>query len=323
MTTGEPTREKMPAEWDAAERRRSLLQHWVEQGYEVVGGVLRWDRDDYAEEGRGYFPIATPAIAGDFVRIQVGDVEALCAFARRWGLLEYDLLVTPESPDSPRHAYGDPLAWVWAHLAGMQTALTLWKFWREKNVAALAQYLNKRRLSQAQLHVLERLNKLLVEGRFVQAQRRMEEHFAGLPWSASQGDEIVIVSGDNGRIRPERYFADRIDVHSWPDAWRIIRRIINPNLRGVHAEISLYFDGIRDEPIVGLGWDALISVIYRHVFEIMSSGQIEECRECQTPFIRTDGRQRFCPPPPSARESQCAMRFHKREQRRRARGEAV
>jgi hypothetical protein len=100
----------------------------------------------------------------------------------------------------------------------------------------------------------------------------------------------------------------------------LIRRNINPNLRGVHSQISSHVERFPDQPIVVQGWDALISVVYRHIFETMASGEVEDCSECHTPFIRTDGRQRFCPPVPPARESHCAMRFHKREQRKRGRG---
>jgi hypothetical protein len=310
---GDVVRDLMPNEWDAAERRRSLFQHWVEDDYEVVKGVLRWVRDS-EEEGGGYLPMATPSIVGDFLRLRIGDTEGLCAFARRWGALDYMELTLG---DKRNRALGDPVAWVWAHLAGMKSALMLWKFWREKDVDALARYLDRRRLPESKWQSLREIDKLLVKGKFVDAQERIETHLAELRREERAVGDIVLVAGDESKIALVVSPGEHTDVRSWVEAWKMIRRIINPNLRGVHAEISPYFDKEPGEPIVALGWDSLLSVIYRHVFEIMASGQVEECRECGTPFTRTDGRQRFCPPTPPARESQCAMRFHKREQRQR------
>jgi len=316
---GEVTRANMPAEWDAAERRRSLFQHWVEADYEIVDGVLSWVRDA-DEEGGGYLPMATPSIVGDFARLRVGDTAMLCAFARRWGSLGYEDVAHRDLSKVPEWTYGDPVAWVWAHVAGIQTALALWKFWRERDVDALAQFLNRRRMSRLRWHRLQKLDQLILDQRYVEAQRQLEAHVAK-PGRNGEGDSLVIVWAEESRIVPKFYPRDHEGAEPWSFAWRIIREIINPNLRGVHAALSPYFPKDPNESIVAQGWDALISVIYRHIFEIISSGEVEECRECHTPFIRTDGRQRFCPPPPSRRESQCAMRFHKREQRRRARGD--
>ena len=97
--------------------------------------------------------------------------------------------------------------------------------------------------------------------------------------------------------------------------------VMNPNVRGVYPQMNYRAECTADGSPVVQGWDSLLSVIYRHLFDVVVGGNVQECRECGTPFVQTDGRQRFCPPPPSSRESQCAMRFHKREQRKRSRTE--
>jgi hypothetical protein len=313
---GEVTREGMPVEWDAAERRRSLFQHWVEADYEIVDGVSKWVEDS-DEEGGGYLPMASPAIVSDFVRLRVGDEAGLCAFARRWGRLEYEELVLRDAPGlGYAWAHGDPVAWIWGHLGGVQTALALWKFWREQDVDAFNRYLDRRRFPRA-VRRLGPINALLKKGKFVEAQRRITEYFADVSSRAESVGDIVIVAGDRVRVDGWIYPGEDVRVRSWPGAWMIIRRIINPNLSGVHTQIDPQFSRHPDAEIVAMGWDSLMSVVYRHLFEILASGEVEECRECGTPFIRNDGRQRFCPPAPLARESLCAMRFHKREQRKR------
>ena len=84
---GAGTPEDMLAQWEAAERRRSPFGHRVEADYEIVDGVLT--EADSDEEFGEYLPMATPAIVGDFVRLRIGDEAGLCAFARRWGFLDY------------------------------------------------------------------------------------------------------------------------------------------------------------------------------------------------------------------------------------------
>jgi hypothetical protein len=306
----------MPVQWDAAQRRRSLYAHWVEADYEIVDGVLRVVEDS-GEEGGGYLPMTTPAIVGDFVRLRIGDEAGLCAFARRWGLLGYERLTRLKSPSGfPVPLRRDPVAWVWGHLGGLQTALRIWKFWREQDIDGYRRYLDRRRFPRAARRAGP-INRLHRVGRFAEAQRVVQEYFADVSGREASVGELLIVAGDNAQIEGLVLRGDDEEVRSWEGAWVFIRHIINPNLSGVHAEISPFFDSRPEEPFVATGWDSLMSVIYRHLFEIMASGQVEECRECGTPFVRTDGRQRFCPPTPPARESQCAMRFHKREQRKR------
>jgi hypothetical protein len=115
-------------------------------------------------------------------------------------------------------------------------------------------------------------------------------------------------------------FNDYTSGTGWSPAWGIMSAIVESNARGVYPRIRI------DEDETGVhvlqGWDSTIGVMYRYLFDLIVGGAIEECRECRTPINQTDARQRFCPPPPWTRESQCAMRFHKREQRRRRQAQA-
>ncbi len=320
--------EPTSAEWNRAERRRALSAHWVAADYEIVDGVVRAVEEPPAGTGeeRTYFPMANPSMLGDFARLRVGDSASLLTFTRRWGLLGYDALSRRGTASLALTSEGDPVAWVWAHLSGMQTALRLWKFWREGDAAGAERLLRKREVSQQQWRALARVNTLLKDGKFVEAQALLERHLAK-PHDSDESDRaVVVVSADGAKVAHTLYNVSTGEGQPWFGVWNIIRSIINPNLRGVHPEISTFAGRSPDVPVVAQGWDAIMSVIYRHLFEVIASdqerGEVEECRECTTPFIRTDGRQRFCPPPPGSRESLCAMRFHKREQRKRKDGRA-
>ena len=305
------------AERNEARRRRSPWTQWVEPDYEIVDGVLRPTSGIGAD--RNYLPMATPAILGDFVRLRIGDEAALIRFARSWGLLGYDRLLQRDASPMASWAGGDPVAWIWAHLSGIQIALRLWGFWRSKDTAALAEFLPRRQASREQWRTLSRLGLLLTDRKFQEAQTLVERYAAKPSDESAEDVNVLVLSADGPRVAVARYNMSVGRLPPWSGAWNLVRVVINPNMRGVHAEISSVAEVLEDTSLVEQGWDSVISVIYRHLFEAIASGQVEECRECGTPFVRTDKRQRFCPPPRESRESQCAMRFHKREQRRRTR----
>lgn len=325
-----PTPEQAEAQWlaqlDAARRRNSAWGHLVEADYEVVDGVVREIVVPGAPGLRDYFPMATRAILGDFTRMRIGDESSLLKFARSWGLLGYDQLMQRDTPSREPHAGGDPVAWIWAHVAGVQTALGLWGLWRHEDMEGLAKFSRRHGTTERQWAMKRDASRLLKQRKFMQAQALVEADWANRgETNGEDPDAIDIVSADHLRIHYTVYPRLRSQGAEMAQAWNIVRNIINPNLSGVRPQLSPFASRSPGAPVFSQGWDSVMSVIYRHLFEIIASGQVggqvEECRECMTPFIRTDGRQRFCPPPPSSRESQCAMRFHKREQRKRSRTE--
>ena len=162
-----------------------------------------------------------------------------------------------------------------------------------------------------------KLNALLKQQKFVEAQTAVKQYVAPPPPDRDLENGAFVISGESRRIVLKLHAPN---VKPWRVGWMILSGIINPNLRGVHAEIVEWIDTYEDAGRVVQAFDGLISVIYRHLFEIVVGGNVEDCRECGTPFKQTDGRQRFCPPPTWTSESPCAMRFHKREQRKRERG---
>jgi hypothetical protein len=320
--------EPTEAEWEEAERRRSRQVVEVHGGYEIKDGLLGPTAEGFRNFKRQYFPIATPAVLSEFSRLTIGDEVGLVGFASRWGVLGYGALPGLRSRDL-QWTRDEPVAWIWAHLAGIQLALRLHQLWRREDTNSISQLLAEKGrppmewLGGADPHAL------IGKGKFAEAQAVIVRSVAPPTHDDEPDSGAYVVSAQGLNVSLHRYY--------WYDGesprrttWAILRGIVNPNLRGVHAEISRWAGEIPQGELVTQAFEGLVSVIYRHLFEIIVGGNVEDCRECGTPFKQTDGRQRFCPPPSWARESQCAMRYHKREQRRqekekraRVRGEAT
>lgn len=306
--------EPLEAESSESEGRRGAPSSYVYGAHEILNGLLR--PKTYDTFKRRYFPMATPAVLSEFALLTVGDEAGLIAFANRWGTLGYDALPGERSAHK-EFTGGDPVAWVWAHLAGIQVALRIYQLWRRHDLEGISQFLASRTVSRRTWAHGPKLNALLKQQRFLEAQTAVKQYVVPPRRDSDLEDGPFVIAGESRRISLNVYASN---VTPWEEAGTILTRIINPNLRGVHAQILAWTDTKQEAVGVVQAFDGLISVIYRHLFEIVVGGNVEDCRECGTPFRQTDGRQRFCPPPSWTSESPCAMRFHKREQRRRARG---
>lgn len=89
--------------------------------------------------------------------------------------------------------------------------------------------------------------------------------------------------------------------------------IINDNIKGVTRKAAMLPNGkgVKSE----FYFSCMLDAIYWNVLNAFESADIGRCEECGTPFIKTDGRQRFCPKQYLEKESKCGMRYHQ-EQRR-------
>jgi hypothetical protein len=89
----------------------------------------------------------------------------------------------------------------------------------------------------------------------------------------------------------------------------LIAEMLNPNLGGF---ARLY------DPASGnyrIDFKALIHVIYWKLTDRLGGNSLRKCK-CGALFFATSGHQRFCPPWPGTRESQCQKRFGMRKWRR-------
>lgn len=94
----------------------------------------------------------------------------------------------------------------------------------------------------------------------------------------------------------------------------IVRVIVNENITGIHRTLQ-YFDGKNKS---FFSFRALIEVIYWKLANVIDGGIIKKCEAegCEGFFIKTDKRQRYCPPKFAQKESACAIRERVRRSRK-------
>lgn len=182
-----------------------------------------------------------------------------------------------------RDGSGDPLDWIFAHANGVRVALTIRKHIGDDD--------------------------------------RLHDYLSDLgesPFGYGIGLHIEPASELASLVRPGgEIIGGAENVY--------LRHIINPNLRGVYFQLM---DGAPSKALAEIGryhlvikWDALISVIYRHLADIVTGHRVRLCDSCGLPFRVTQGRQRFCPGSPDPRtgrnqRSLCEGRYTKARRRR-------
>ena len=256
-----------------------------------------------------------PAVVHESARLlDAGDAEYL-AFVERWGLLGYEtyregadedwrrhLPEPPQNPDSLPYWHADPMPWLRAHVRGVRFALELRQ--RIGDPADLRRYMEASAPPRMRSIIggPQEYGGSPVEytehGRFVEVGVGPNVREVGIGIGIEIADPVAAVpyflqymlSADNlGPIRHRVRFRD--------SGWEIIRE---PTclLAGIYYRLAEAIEGPVDRRFV-------------------------RCEYCGTPFLRTDRRQRFCPPPRSgpyaATESACGLAKRQREWRKRVR----
>ncbi len=85
-------------------------------------------------------------------------------------------------------------------------------------------------------------------------------------------------------------------------AQRVVEAILNLNLGGVDRAVHQGRDVFKFKTLVQL-------VYWRLRDELMEARPVRRCMGCGQTFFVYDARQRFCPPPPFAKESRCAVKL--------------
>lgn len=86
--------------------------------------------------------------------------------------------------------------------------------------------------------------------------------------------------------------------------------IINSNIRGISRKATPLIDGVKSS----FYFTSLLDVISWQLLNSLEGGiSVAECATCHTPFIKTDGRQRFCPKRYGEAESRCALLYRQRK----------
>ena len=116
------------------------------------------------------------------------------------------------------------------------------------------------------------------------------------------------------QVRHKLFFTAALLLDPVCAAHHYLRSLINPNIREVALQL---YEAPQGKSQTFFRFRAMIEVVYWHLANALERGEVRRCAECRRPFIATDRRQRFCPPPGAGR-SRCASRFHVRTFRRNA-----
>jgi hypothetical protein len=138
--------------------------------------------------------------------------------------------------------------------------------------------------------------------------------------SSLRGDDDHSPALTVGKRHTTDTIAHRGDEPATEIAWWLVASIITPNLAGLKLAVTPTTTSVEATQ----EFDGLIDVIYWHLFSLVKRPGAEgkllaRCAECGALFVRTDRRQRFCPPPSApngvASESRCASRARARRLR--------
>ena len=324
--------EPTSAEWREAERRWATDSHVVVKDYGVRAGVLEGKS---VEVARRYYPIASPGLLHDVSRLSPGNEGAVRRFAMRWGVLGFDGL--RRAARLKGFVGGDPLVWIWAHAQGIRVVLALDSLMRRGDATGLQAYVDRQFLLAERTWVaMNRANQALESGVGVSETTELVGDLFD-PWGRQEdarstiGPSRLLLYGDRHRLILYGWSGTSED-DAQSVAKRFITKIINSNMSGMYQEIRstlLTPEILRERglfpvrgpfPERGLyianTWDALISVVYRHLADIVVGTAVLQCEACGVPFVQTHARQRFCPTEIGKR-SLCEMRYQKARQRER------
>ncbi len=211
---------------------------------------------------------------------KVIDGKTALRFSETYGFLGWPHYVEPE-----RRQGGEPLSWVLNHASTVKLSL--------KIIAAIA---------DEQLDADEQL-----ESRFQEllVPELIEDALGGIGVSYMVRDKRQLTV-----FFPENR-GNRIDYKDI--AQKLLIKVINKNTESVREMLQLSKDNII---VPEFQADSLLDVIYWHVGRAALSG-VRSCKECGTPFVALDKRQKYCPGDEfSATGSLCGLRARVRKSRK-------
>ncbi len=286
---GTPPKIPIPSELRALARRNRAAGFaglwYVFEGYAVRDGVL-------VSEGkiaRLSAPAVESSLPGELAKLSVLKLrsekftDALVAFAARYGDLGYCHLAPFE-----KRCGGDPVYWVKAHARTVADAL---------EVINLLGDVESARRPEERRRARKNLRSCLELRCFDPRRPR--------PFAA-----VAIAD----QVRHKLFFTAALLHDPVSAAHQYLRSLINPNIREVAFQL---YEAPQGKSQFFFHFRAMIEVVYWHLANALEGGKVRRCAECRRPFIATDRRQRFCPPPGAGR-SRCASRFHIRTFRRNA-----
>ncbi len=274
----------------------------VNQDYTVKDGRLGATGD----EVRRYDPLADENIVTEFAKLHDGNENAVVEFARRRGLLGWEVIGEPH-PEAMVAESTDPISWVWGHARNVRMVLTLYRYLQRNDHDGLASYLDT--YSERALSEIEEIER------------------ARAPWSTPSvpalgtKEGMIIIMHQHSSLPFKFPRGEPAKA-----AERIIAEIIDPNLGHSILWMGLQYRVYTDPLHLVLECPFLLAAIYWHLANIVTAGRtVARCQDptCSALFVVTDRRQRYCPPPAGWKGttgSHCAARHRKRRQRQKEGG---
>lgn len=247
---------------------------------------------------RSYRPAESETVLAEFGKIGWEDDAAVVAFARHYGhlggLWEYRdptgdvsrtlsrMLTASEVKDEAfvLPPTREPLPAIWREAAAVRTCLRLIEYLQERATGGLADYLRSMAQTGDQ---------------------------AGFALEIAPGRVVISKADLNGEDWPVQVAAD------------IVLQVVNKGLvdspTATPFRMSLEGDGGRFR--IGYSFQSLLQVIYWHLARVAAGEggrSVARCEECGRFFVKTHGKQRFCPSPEGG-QSLCGLKVRQRRLR--------
>ncbi|HEU5139103.1 MAG TPA: hypothetical protein VFT51_03960 [Bacillales bacterium] len=141
----------------------------------------------------------------------------------------------------------------------------------------------------------------------------------GMEVEGDEGPDIpTSIIGNSGKVSLTRWALGQASEGTALElANRVVRDILNKNIKGIQRKAYK----VENHQIKSFfAFSALIEVVYWQILNTAEKGAFKRCQFCGTPFISTDGRQKFCPGFNKG-ESRCAVLHRQRKRRQKQKGE--
>lgn len=265
-----------------ANRARGFSTLWrVERSYAVREGLL--EVAEFGDPPRRIAPAGMPALVGAVANLSDAGEAEFIQFAKRFGLLGYGWLV--EKPHAP-----EPVGWIRAHANGLRTALDLHRLIASRDEGKLRHYLDELRTPVPRRNIGPRYSPVVKCGR----------------------------GGD-----PSDFFVMANEAPPADMARALIQQVMNPNLERIRYELQPVPENGESPPgsmHLRLRGRALLDIAYWQAAAVVAGdSRVGCCQECGTYFVKTHGRERFCPEDVGG-ESRCQKRHAMRRLRAKGKG---
>ena len=245
------------------------------------------EKYDPTQEPTIYFPSERTELPARIATLKRDDHMSLLKFAHQYGSLGFSDLSLDETKP-----YGDPVQWIWLHAETLQLALSLKTLIDGQETDKLERLLFE--LPQGAKRDKDYPNPVLTLASLDKQQTTFFFPSSGPSRDATLQTIFFPTSGPSRTAVLQTMATD------------ILRTIINSNIANLRPAVN--WDAKDRTFRHQFQFTALIEVAYWHVANVLQGGLVQRCErsDCRQLFIRTDGRQRYCPTG-DKRESPCAV----------------